>query len=426
MKSVVTALVRTSPIMLRSALAVRLAARLFRFPMTVLGVQSLTLALEWFSAETPVETTVVVLNRALLPEHSRVVLDGVHAAIEANTANAAPEGGWFVLPVFRYQSLSGNADGFRFDGQASQQLVSADYGVPDARWGLGLVAGRTDGRLAHTPLGVPGYQSGRHDLETVSVTPYLRGEASPWGRRTTGWTALTLGYGSLSLTGLERCDDDTNVREGTELKGRTTLQAAAAGMSHALTDWGLSVEAGFETSATKVKDARCIQGQTVRTRDAHTRLRWVAPGQAAITPEAYAGVQHAGGDGATGRSWAAGVGATFQTPLWDGTLAGRLGFDAEEGYGGLERESRTFDVSLRYRAYDQRGLELDGTGEYMRMGYAAMAGDGGRIVPFVLGESSGPLVLGLERRFHRLPVRAGVEGAGGDDPYAKALLGVTF
>lgn len=269
------------------------------------------------------------------------------------------------------------------------------------------------------------YEAGTHRLETLSLTPYLRGRTELWNRDTTGWAAWTEARGKLALTGVKECPDEPGSDARTIHRSTTHTQAAAAGMRHALSDWGLSIGAGFEASRTEVRGKGCILPIDVETRDAWTGLHYTAEEQEGrwLAPEAGIGIRQHGGDGATGRSFTSTLGTRFKTEIAGGGLTGRIGVDLERGVGDLDRSSTAWRLALRYRPKHQRGPELDAETGAARAGWALGNGNG-RWVPYIQMGESLPTVYGLERRILGTKFSGRVEVSKGDDAQVRGKIRV--
>ena len=361
------------------------------------------------------------VNTALVPEQIRAALEPVHGIIESRAAE--PQGdGWSLTTQTSGSGLEGRADDFEFDGHTSQQAVAADWSAPEQQWGGGVVGAYTRGSVQFQPpkehQGKEGiYTDGRHRLETLSITPYLRTRTELWDRDTTAWAAWTEARGKLSLTGVKACPGKPMADPQAVHKSTTRTHAAAAGMRHALSDWGLSIGAGFEASRTEVREKGCIRPVEVETRDAWTGLHYVREGDDDrwLAPEASVGIRHHGGDGATGRSFTSMLGTRFKTELAGGGLTGRIGVDLERGVGDLERSSTAWRLALRYRPKHQRGPELDAEDGAARAGWALGSGNR-RWVPYIqIGERQ-PTVYGLERRILGTKFSGRIEMTQGEDP----------
>ena len=365
------------------------------------------------------------LNSGLVSTHTRPVLDGVHSVVDTQARVASKvDPGWSVLPHASYRSLGGEVDGTSYRGSSTQAAVSADWAIPGTRLGTGLVAAHTSGELDYWDSSKPRVSGPYHHLDTVSLTPYVRGAGDFLGRETVGWAAFTAGRGNLEL----ESSDPSCPR----FTADTRLRAAAAGLDHQLPVQGLSLAGRLEASSTRVMDAStasCAPTGSVVTRDGRAELRY-APGVfgdgGRLEPELAVGMRHRGGDGDTGRSLTSRLATRFGLGVPGGRLTGRLGVGHERGVGSdSERRETEWSFGLQYRQRYQRGLEVDlGTDGFAsaRAGYAVGAADGGRVVPYVEVVEDAAPVLGIERRFGQTGLSGRVEYTR-DDGEGKAVHG---
>ena len=352
------------------------------------------------------------VHEALGPVHARRATAVAHAAVRERVRRWSPgseQASFAVVPEVGVASLTGQRDGFDYDGDSQSATFGAETGA--GAWQAGLVASFTDTELryqAAATLAELGYRAGEHDTEILSLHPFAAWHAPSGGYL---WGSLGAGTGRL------RHRDDLGFPSWSGSDVRLFAHAVGASVPLAEVFSGeLQAEAGIESFAFDVEGGQRISSSlsTMRGLDYRAGLAWSAPVRG--SPSVSLAYKHATGDGPEGGQLEA-RGSVSVEGIFHPRLALTGNAEGSFGLGDYEHDYWRVGGGVRFAPdSDGRGLRLDidtrlvsiDDGESSDMGIRSEVGYGlkggpflGTMRPYVglirrVGDGSVQRTLGLD------------------------------
>jgi len=295
------------------------------------------------------------VHTALGPVHARRAADVAHGAVRDRVRGwspGAPRVLSAITPAVGIGSLSGETEGFDYDGSSQSVSIGAELGA--GAWQAGAVAAYTRTELdyrADASLSGRGYRAGEHDTEILSLHPFAAWHLASGGRL---WATLGAGTGHL------RHRDDLGFPSWSRSDVRLLTHAAGGSLPLAdILSGRLDAEAGMEGFALEIEGGGRISSSlpTMRGRDWRAGLAWSAPVPGA--PSLSMAYRQLTGDGPEGGQLETTGSVSFEGVLDPRlTLTGSAG--ASFGLGDREQESWRLGGGMRFAPGGSgRGFALD-------------------------------------------------------------------
>ena len=295
------------------------------------------------------------VHEALAPVHARRAADVAHGAVRDRVRGwspGAPRVLSAITPAVGIGSLSGETEGFDYDGSSQSVSIGAELGA--GAWQAGAVAAYTRTELdyrADARLSGRGYRAGEHDTEILSLHPFAAWHLASGGRL---WATLGAGTGHL------RHRDDLGFPSWSRSDMRLLTHAAGGSLPLAdILSGRLDAEAGMEGFALEIEGGGRISSSlpTMRGRDWRAGLAWSAPVPGA--PSLSMAYRQLTGDGPEGGQLETTGSVSFEGVLDPRlTLTGSAG--ASFGLGGHEQEFWRLGGGMRFAPGGSgRGFALD-------------------------------------------------------------------